>query len=108
MPEGTWDEGFDEEGRPAWTVVISVGEFVLLAHTEQIEPGSITRVIARSTRPNHIGRLCTLTVSNPDSSAPGIYTGVMEPNAIGGSEALFLVEGLTPGFSTLFAEVDDA
>jgi hypothetical protein len=108
VPEGLWEDAFDEQGRPAWTVIISVQEFVLLASTEQIEPGGITRVIARSTRLEHIGRLCTLTVSNPGAAAPAVYTGTMEPNAIGGSEALFLVAGLTPGVSTLYADVSDA
>ena len=106
MPDGTWEDGYEPDGTPAWTVVVDVGDIKLTAYITAIDPGATIRVVATSPNMAYLGKICTLTLTNPAVASAVTYEDEMEPNAIDGVEAVFLVTGYVVGQTEMYAEVD--
>jgi hypothetical protein len=106
MPEGTWEDGFEGGGLAAWLIVENFDDLHLEARVRSIDPGAVTRVVVTSPNLAYLGRICRLSLTNPAVGVATWYEDLMEPNALGGVEAVFLVTGLVPGETRIFAEVD--
>lgn len=107
MPSGTWDQAYSTPYVPGWGAVINFGELVLTASRSTIEPDGAARVTAWSGDMSLLGKVATLYVDNPDVATSAVLTAVMQPNAVDGVEAIFLVYGLVEGESTMYVEVPD-
>lgn len=106
MPDGTWEDGYESTGLAAWTVVVAIGDLILTAYISSIDPGAQIRVSAWSANLDYLGKTCTLTLSNTAVAGSASYQDDMEPNAVDGVEAVFLVTGYVVGQTEMYAEVD--
>lgn len=108
MPDEDWFDGWEVSGLATWTVISAQDDVEIRLVRSQIEPGASVKVVVYSANMLYLGKQVVLAITqNGNVAEAATYYGTMEPDALGGLEASFLIYGLSEGRVEFFADVDD-